>query len=388
MVVAQMGLALVLLASAGLLLRSFERLRAVEPGLDARRVLAVDVFLPGMHDRYRKPEHVQQFYRDLLERVSALPGVEGVGAGGVPLRHEPTCFATYVQDRPLGPGQQPPCISLYTVTPGLFQALRIPLQGREPVWATIDEAGQSTREIVVTRTLASRLWPGENPIGKGLRQAEDGPPYDRVVGVTGDVRADGLDRAPAEAIFGQMRWDRGMTLVVRTEADPNGVASAVRRTIVELAPAAAVGSIQTMTDVIAASPSMTRTSFTMLLLGIGAFMGLLLSAVGLFGVLAYLVNQRRSEIGIRMALGAQPHDVATLIVRHALKLAIMGAALGLVTALATTQLLRSLLFEITPGDPLTLGLVTGVLMIVALMATYFPARRAARIDPLVALRSE
>lgn len=388
MVVSQLALALVLLAGAGLMLRSFDRLRNVQPGLDSRQLLAVEVFLPQMHARYQRPQALQQFYRELLDRVRALPGVRDASAGTVPLNDAAVCFATYVEGTPVGATQQPPCIGLYTVTPGFFQTLSISLQGREPQWARVESTDDwDGREVVVTRALANRLWPGDDPIGKGLRQPDAGPPYARVVGVTGDLRSDGLDRPPAEVIFGQVRWQRGFTLLVKTNIDaPAQLAVAVRNTIAGVAPMAAIGTMRTMEQAIAASPAVARASFTVVLLAIGATMGLLLSAVGLFGVLAYVVGQRRSEIGIRIALGAQAHEVATMVVRHSLQLAIIGTVLGLAGALLMGQLLRPLLFEVTPTDPATLGSVALLLILVALVASWLPAWRAARTDAMRTLR--
>lgn len=387
-VVSQIALAVMLLAAAGLMLRSFERLRSVQPGLDPGSVLTVDVFLPQTHDRYQQRQSVQQFYQALLERVRHLPQVKDAGAGDVPLKDEPTCFATYVEGTQLVPGQQAPCIDMNTVTPGFFRTLGIPLEGREPDWARLEGTGAG-REVVVTRALADRLWPGEDPIGKGVRQPDPGPPYARVVGIVDNLRSAGLDRPPVEAIFGQVVWDRGLTLVLKTRVESSEeIANVVRKAISDLEPLAAIGAIRTMEDIVATSPSMARTSFTMVLLGIAAVMGLLLSAVGLFGVLAYVVGQGQAEIGIRMALGAQAHEVATMIVRHSLKLAAAGVALGLAGALLTTQLLRPVLFQVTPLDPLTLGAVALLLVIVVLIASWPPAHRAATVDPMRALRSQ
>lgn len=391
MAVAQMALALVLLASAGLMVRSFGELRGVDLGFDARDVLTVNVHPPGMLDPPLTNEAVQHFYRTLGERVAGLPGVEEVGTGPVPVGSDPGCLAMYVEDRPRGPGEPPPCVRQSTVGPGYFRALGIPLQGREPAWADLEaqpEPWSWTGEVVLTRALADRLWPGQDPIGKGIRLREAGPPYARVVGVTGQLRWEGPDQPPTEHVFGQL-WGRTNTLVVRTRPGHAGqVATEVRGILHDMDTRIAIGRIAELEDLISASPAMARTSFTMLLLGIGASMGLLLSAIGLFGVLATLVGQRRNEIGIRIALGARTHAVTAMILRHSLKLALAGIALGVLAALATTRLLQAMLFGVSPGDPVILGAVALVLLAVALLASWLPARRAARVDPMVALRAE
>ncbi|MEX1257785.1 MAG: ABC transporter permease [Gemmatimonadota bacterium] len=388
-VVTQMALSLVLLADAGVMFRSFVRLRSVNPGLEPADVLLVDLHPPATRD-YLQPSSVQRLYREVVTRVSAIPGVEEASVGGVPLTYEPVCLAVYLEDRPLEPGQIAPCVNQSTVAPGFFETLGIPLQGREVTWADTERGLEpwAGGEVVLTRALAARLWPGEEPIGKGIRLRVTGAPYARVVGVTGDLYGDGLDRPPAEHVFGQL-WYRSNTLVVKLNADaPEDVAALVQSTIRGLDLAVAIGSIQTMGDVLARSATMARASLTLILVGIGAMMGLILSAVGLFGVLAYVVGQRQGEIGIRMAIGAPMRRVAAMVIGDSLKLVVMGVALGLLGALPATQLLRSLLFEVSPGDPISLLIAATLLVLVALVASWLPAHRAARVDPMVALRAE
>jgi ABC-type antimicrobial peptide transport system permease subunit len=206
--------------------------------------------------------------------------------------------------------------------------------------------------------------------------------------VTGDFYADGLDRPPAEFVFGQL-WYRTNTLVVRARPGIAGsLAAEVRSAVRALDPDVAIGSVRSMEDVVATSPTVARTSLTLILLGIGALTGLLLSAVGLFGVLAFVVGRRTKEIGIRMAVGARERQVATQVVGDSLKLAGLGAALGILVAIPSTRPLRALTFEVRPGDPLALAAATGSLVLVALLAAWLPARRAARVDPMTALRTE
>jgi predicted permease len=389
MVVTQVALSLVLVAGAAMMLRSFERLRDVNPGFDAAGVLAVDLFPPATRQYLNEPE-AQAFYREVVERVSALPGVLEASAGGVPMAAEPVCLGIHIEDRPHGPGEVAPCVNQTMVAPGYFRTMGIPLEGREVVWADPERELEpwAGGEVVVTRALAERLWPGEDAIGKGLRMRQAGEPYARVVGVTGDFYADGLDRPPAEFVFGQL-WYRTNTLVVRARSGTAGsLAAEVRSAVRALDPGVAIGSVRSMEDVVATSPTVARTSLTLILLGIGALTGLLLSAVGLFGVLAFVVGRRTKEIGIRMAVGARERQVATQVVGDSLKLAGLGAALGILVAIPSTRPLRALTFEVRPGDPLALAAATVSLVLVALLAAWLPARRAARVDPMTALRTE
>jgi predicted permease len=392
LVIGQVTLAVVLLAAAGLMLRSFQELRRVEPGFEAEGVLTLEVAIPAA--RYRSYEDVNRFYRTLLERVEALPGVRSAGAAQVlPLKAMGFCSIVFVEDKPLAPGEQPPCVGTHQATPGYFEALGIPVAGRAPDWLDMERAAG---DVVVTKSLADRLWPGEDPIGKGIKGNGSEPPFYRVVGVTGELRGRGLDQAASEAVFfpmlplaGTYLWSppRAMHLVVQTQlAQPTELTAAIRRLLDEIDPAIPLGAVQTMAEVV--SRSMIRTTFAMLLLGIAAGMALLLGAVGLYGVSASVVGQREQEIGVRLALGAAGAEVARLIVGQSLRLTLAGVGAGLVVALIVTRVMRALLFEVSPTDPVTLGLVALVLVGVALLASWIPARRAARVDPMVALRAE
>jgi predicted lysophospholipase L1 biosynthesis ABC-type transport system permease subunit len=266
----------------------------------------------------------------------------------------------------------------------------IPLRGRELAWADTESEvnAYAGGEVVVTRALADRFWPGEDPIGKGIRLLRPGQTYARVVGVTGDLYGSGLDGPPSEEVFFQL-GSRGNTLVVKAAPGAmTALPASIRSTIGEIDPAIALGTIQTVEEMIAASSTVARMSLVLLLLGVGAVLGLALSAVGIFGVLAYVVGQRGAEIGIRMAIGGHARHVTGMIVRDAAELVLVGAVLGLMGALALTPLLRPFLFQVVPNDPVTLGVVTLLLVAVALLAAWIPARRAARMDPLVVLRAE
>jgi predicted permease len=396
LVVAQMALALVLLAAAGLMARSFGALRSVRPGLDPSGVLTFSIALPGT--KYRTMEEAAAFHRELQSRLAALPGVTEVGAAtGIPLRDMGAgCAVVFREGRPYGPDEEAPCVRVPRVTPGFFAALGIRVQGRVSEWSDID-AG--TGAVVVTKALADRLWPGEDPIGKGINSngpnATDAGFY-RVVGVVPELRAAGLDQPPSEVVFYPVvRVPRtwiwgpvsGPTFVLRTTLDDAAaLAGPVRRILAELDPLVPLANATTMEQVVARS--MSRVSFIMLLLGVASAIALLLSAVGIYGVISYLVGQRRGEIGVRIALGAPASQVATMIVGQSLRLALAGIAIGLLAALAGTRVLRSLLFEVSPTDPVVLAAVAALLLALAALASFAPARRAARVDPIEALRAE
>jgi predicted permease len=395
LVVAQVALALVLLASAGLMARSLAGLRDVKPGLDARGVLTFDVAVPG--SKYQGAQAVAAFHRDFQARLAALPGVTAVGAAnGLPLRDMEVCAVVYREARPYAREEEAPCVLVPKVIPGFFASLGITVEGRAHEWTDLD-AGAGV--AVVTRALADRLWPGEDPIGKGINS--NGPGTDaarnyRVVGVVPELRATQLERGPSEVVFYPAvniprSWIVGSlndaTYTVRTTlADPAQLTPSVRRILTELDPTVPITGVATMEQVV--EHSMARTSFVMLLLGVAAVIALVLSAVGIYGVISYLVGQRRSEIGVRIALGARVSQVAGMVVRQSLVLAVAGVALGLVGAMAATRVLGSLLYDVSPTDPLTLALVALSLLTIAALASFAPARRAARVDPVVALKAE
>ncbi len=302
MVVAQVGLAVILLAAAGLMLRSYWTLHRVSPGLDARNALTFDIVLP--RTRYTNYDEVNRFHREFLSRIEALPGVTSASLSTLlPLRNFEQCAAVAAEGMPVDLGQLP-CIASPVVGPGYFKALGIPLiQGRELTW---DDLDQHADGVLVTKTLAERLWPGQDALGKGIRGNGSEPPYYRVIGVTEDLRAHGLDKPPSEAVFfplapaeGLPLWGprRSMSVVVRTgTSSPEPLIPEVRRILAELDTTVPLANAQTMERVVAKSPSVARASLTLLLLGIAGGMALLLSVVGLYGVISYIVGQRRGEM--------------------------------------------------------------------------------------------
>lgn len=392
LVASQMAFAVVLLAAAALMLRTFQNLRAVHPGFDAERVLTAQIGLPKV--RYGNDKELAvNFHEQLASRLMQLPGVRHVGVTDrLPLVGGDWCTGITLEGRTPGTahGACPPST---LVSPGYFEAIGTRVEGRTLTWSGMNAHDGA---VVASRAFAEANWPGENPIGKRVRFNGSKPPWYTVVGVAEDVRGLGLDVAPTHVIYFPIReipdaplWglDNNVDLVVRTaSADPMTLANAVARIVNELEPQATVANPRTLETVLARS--IARQSFTMVLLLMSATMALLLSAVGIYGVVSYIVTQRRGEIGVRVALGAGTGDVTGMVLRQSLGLAILGVAVGILAAIGTTRFLRALLYGVTPGDPATLAAVPIVLLLVAALASFVPARRAARVNPVEALRSE
>jgi predicted permease len=392
LVIGQIAVTVVLVASGGLMARSFANLVRVDPGLDASNVLTLGVSLPAVS--YPTHQHASRFYEALIQRIRALPGVASAGATtALPLAAGGGCSALFVEDAPLTPGQNPPCLPVRRVTPGYFETLRIPIRGAAPEWS---ETNAETAGVVVTRALASRIWPGQDPLGKGIRGNGWARPFYRVVGVAEDVREAGLSEPPVEAVYfpmipmpGAPLWTpaRSMTVLVRVQTgDPAALTGMIRSVMNDLDRSVALGNVTIMTRIV--ERSMARTTLTMLLLGIAAGLALLLGIIGLYGVMAYTVSRKTREIGIRTALGCGRSEIVWLIVRQALVVTGAGLAIGVLAAALATQVLENLLFGVSAVDPATFTAACLLLAAAAVAASYLPARRAANVDPMVVLRAD
>ena len=383
-VVIEMALALVLLVGAGLLIRSFVHLLQTDPGFDAARTVTMDVSLPG--SRYDEPQRTA-FYRRLIDRAGVLPGVQSAGAiSFLPLTGLGAATSYTVVGQPLPPKGEEPVCDVRVATNGYFTAMGIPLlRGR---WFNEDDPSDAKNRVIVNEAMARRHWPGEDPIGKRVRINWNDTRDDEVIGVVGNVRHDGLQtEARAMSYWPHARFPyTGMTLTIRTAGDPMGIVNAVRAIVHEQDPQLAVADIRTMDQVV--SDSVAERRLTMVMLVVFASSALVLAAVGIYGVIAYSVTQRTQEIGIRMALGAQRSHVLRLVVGQAMLLASAGIVLGAAGAFALTRLMANLLYGVRPSDPVTFAAVAAVLAAVALLASVLPGRRATRVDPVVALRTE
>jgi putative ABC transport system permease protein len=399
LVVAELALALVLLMGAGLLMNSFVQLQAVDPGFNSRNVLTLTTSLAGA-PQYVGPAR-EAFYQQLTDRLAALPGVDSVSAiNHLPLAGDVWGTALAIEGRPLPlPGQDIE-VAYRVSRPDYFRTMGILLRaGRD---FTERDTPSAPAVVILNETLARRYWPSEDPVGKRVtlddpRNRSQAPQWLTVVGVVRDVKQDSWKDAPANEIYlpfqqsdvflaGTARQFTSMTIVVRSTAAPQGLAAAVQATVKALDRNVPVSNVVTMDQVI--SDTLWQPRFNLQLIGLFAGLALVLAAIGLYGVMSYSVAQRMHEVGLRMALGAQRGDVIKLVVRQGMTLAVIGLAAGLVGAFALTRLLANLLFGVTPTDTVTFVSVSGVLLVVALVACLIPAHRATRVDPLVALHYE
>lgn len=390
LVVAEVALSVALLIGAGLLIRSFWRVQQVNPGFTSEHVVSMRVNLP--RTTYDTDVKARMFYERLLPELRALPGVVGAAtASGIPLDGGNTSTEVTVPGRPPS-GDVQPSADWRLVSDGYFRAMGIPLRGRDFTAAdalTNDKGEEINRVAIISEETARRYWPGEDPIGKTviLHSFSDSP--QTIIGVAGDVRSFGLDAEPRPMVYGPAmlftRWNP-MSVVVRSHGDADAQVVNVRTVVRGIDPEVPVFDVSLVADLL--SDSLGSRRFNTYLLACFAAVALVLSCVGLFGVLAYLVAQRTRDIGIRMALGASRPDVFRLIIGQGLRLALVGALAGVVAGYGGAQLLRSLLFSVEPADPLTMVAVPMLLLAVALVACYIPARRATRVDPIIALRAE
>jgi putative ABC transport system permease protein len=384
LLIVEVALSIVLLVGAALLLRSFSRLTSVDPGFDAERVLAFQVALPRL--AYPEDHNRVAFFDQLLLKLEALPQVRAAGlVQSLPIIND--YFLSFsIQGRPPAAPGEGPSASYRSTSPKYFEAMGIPLlRGRT---FTERDTAKAPMVAIVDEAFVDRHFPGEDPIGRGIDIGNGTDGYYEIVGVVGNVRYSGLDAEPTPTMYVPFHQDvfSGMWVLARTAGDPPQLASGARHTVRELDASLPVSQLRPLSDVL--SESVAQRRFAMLLLTLFALMALFLAAVGLYGVVAYSVSQRTQEIGVRMAIGAQAGHVLRIVIGGGMKLALIGVAIGVACALALARLTASMLYEVTPFDPASYAATAVVLLAVAALACYLPARRAMRVDPLTALRQE
>jgi putative ABC transport system permease protein len=386
-VVAEVALSLVLLTGAGLLIRSFVRLQNIDPGFRSEGLFTARLTLPGT--RYDSAATTTAFFDDVLRSVRQLPGIQNAAAVSfLPLSGPGMATSFYRTDHPTPPDGQLPTTDVRPVTTDFFKTMGIrQLAGRD---FTDRDAGDAPLVAVVSENLVRRVFPGENPLGKRLQVAigrSEGMNVE-IVGVVGDIKLASLDAETRPAVYIPLpQLSIGLaTIVARTTLDPMSLTNSVAAAVHALDPELPLADVRPMADVVDATLARPRT--VSVLLAAFALIALILAAVGVYGVMAYSVSQRTQEIGVRMALGATVNSVFRMILGHALRLVVVGVVAGMIVAGLLTRLLETLLFETEPLDPVTFALTAVVLMIVATVASYVPARRGTRIAPTEALRAE
>ena len=385
LVTTQIALAVVVVTGAGLMVRSFEALRSVDPGFSADRVLTFEV--SPLRTKYASPEAAAQLYERLTERLEAVPGVTRAGAIDIlPLTFNFPVFGSVIEEFPPAENELAPPFQTRRTAPGYFEAMGIPLlEGRT---FTADDHNQRLPAVIISESVKARYWPGESALGKRITVAQRIPT--QVVGVVGDVRAGTLGSAADQTLYLPLIDSAGggvraMTMTVHTAVEPLSVANAIRSAVGELDVDLTMANVRSMDRVL--GNSISDTSFTMSLLLIGALIAVFLGMVGIYGVLSYLVSLRTAEIGIRSALGASPGDVRRMVLSQGMRLGALGVLLGLVAAVALGRVMRTLLYDTSPVDPVTLVAVSVIFMAVAIFASVVPAARAAGTSPVRALRA-
>ncbi len=385
-VIGEIALALALLVGAGLLVNSFAHLQAVDPGFNPQNLLTMGVSRNWQHTERQRIE----FFKQAVERLQSLPGVNAASAtSDLPLTGSAVGVRFFIEGRPKPPPGQDMLTRVIVTDANYFRTMQIPL--RHGRLYTEQEATESRGLVLINEALARRYFPNEDPIGKQVaiqsRPPNRNPPVE-IIGIVGDVKLGALDEPAEPTVY----WPHselalpGMTLVMRTWGDPLNVAAAAREAIYALDPEQPITEISAMESW--SAKSMGRARFNTVLLTVFAVVALILASIGIYGVMAYTVAQRTQEIGIRMALGAQARDVLKIVIREGMTLALIGVVIGLLVALALTRWMETLLFGVRPTDPLTFAVIAAVLALVALIACWIPARRATKVDPLLALRHD
>ena len=391
LVTSEIASCVVLLTGAGLLIRSFLQLESVNPGFRPDHVLTMQIALP--ETRY-SGQKVALFYHQLVDRLHALAGVQYAGiARNLPLSGADASLNFVVENRPVESAAEQSRAKYRAASADYFAALGIPLvRGR---FFDRTDGERTPGVVIINNTMARRFWPNEDPIGKRMKAGFDGSQWCTVVGIVGDVKHTGLDAATnAEMYYHYLQIpselmgfvEGTMTLVLRTQSEPNSMVAAARGEVQKLDPDLAVFNVKTMQDLVGGSLAGAR--FRTLLLGVFAGIALILAATGLYGVIAYAVTQRTNELGVRMALGAQKSDVLKMVVGEGAQLAAIGIGVGLVVAFPLMRIISRLLFGVNASDPLTFAATSSLILLVALTASYLPALKAIKVDPLAALRHE
>jgi putative ABC transport system permease protein len=393
LVVTEVAMVLVLLIGAGLLMRSFQRLQQIQPGFDYKNILTLRISLP-----YVKFVRAKTFFKEVVDRVNALPGVESASAvthlplsgddDTSPYKNHPASYV--ILDRPAPPKGGEPKAQEFATSPGFFHTMRIPMiQGRE---FTEDDVVGKPGVMVINEALALREWPDENPIGKKLtissKVYKDEPQEWEIVGVAQNVRHFSLSSEIVPSMYvphGQQRYPF-MTLTIRTSSEPLLMADSVRKQVWIVDKDQPIGNVSSMEQLIYEQVSQPR--FYLMMLTVFAGVALVLASVGIYGVMSHMVTQRTHEIGVRMAMGAQNQDVMRMILGHGLVLTLVGVVIGIAGSMALTRVMTSLLYEVSTIDPITFVISPLLLIGVAVVASYIPARRATKVDPQIALRYE
>jgi putative ABC transport system permease protein len=386
MVVTEIALAVVLLIGAGLMMKSLLRLLQTNIGFNTENLLTMTVVLPPA--KYTENSQQINFNDQLRERVQSLPGVAGAGTVNILPVNAGNTTRFYIDGDPIpAPGKEVEA-NIRTVSDDYFKALGVPVIAGRAFDERDKPNGQSV--VIIGKTVADRMFAGRDPIGQRLRYSSfDGPP-DLIVGVVGDVKITGVDEALKPVLYYPFRQSASTfaNLVVRTNTDPNALAGAIRNEVRNLEPDAALLNVRTMDEMIAQTPASFMRRFPALLISIFAGVALLLASIGIYGVVSYSVSQQTHYIGVRMALGASPSDILKMVLKQGLVLALLGVGLGVAAAFGLMRLLSTLLYQVSTSDAGTFGIVASTLFVVALLACYLPARRATKVDPLVALRYE
>jgi putative ABC transport system permease protein len=382
LVILESAIAVVLLIGAGLLIRSLVALQNVNPGFDPHHVLTARVELSRF--KYDSPDKAAAFFEELEGRISDLPGVEAAGmVSELPLSGQSNDMPFTVEGRPPVTRDQMPFADFRRVNQNYLTAMRIPLlRGRQ---FTDQEVRQTAKVLIVSQQLVDMAFPNEDALGKRLITGFKGEPYE-IVGLAGNLLHTSLGGPSTPAMYFPMRQSGRMNLVVRTQGEPLSIAGLLRNAVHTIDPDQPVSAMRPMTEWLDSSVTQPRSLTT--LFGLFAALAMILAATGIYGVMSYSVAQRTHEIGVRMALGARRWDVLKLVVRQGMVLSFIGVVLGLLGAFGLTRVMSSLLFGVTAKDPLTFGAVAALLLAVAFLACFVPARRATQVDPLVALRYE